>query len=283
MLPDVMFYYAKVFPKLKYFLRKRELATIIKLKDIEIVKRGSHEQPLFIDELIKYVNKKFLSLRYPNVHLKDVEKKLNKVQRKIWHYFVPGKLIELHYAVNHEHPNKPLDRIYFDIDRKNIPAEKAQRVALQFIETIENDASFTLKHRIFPMWTGNSFHVYLLLQKSISHSFYEKYFHINISNPGSSFSEKWISDVDKILSNTNVVAGHIKKKQCIIIDPSQSPSGKIGRCPFSLYVKNYSIISGIALPLTVTDLKNKNLVEELRRYTIEKVIKNLDVLAHRLP
>ena len=76
MLPDVMFYYAKVFPKLKYFLRKRELATIIKLKDIEIVKRGSHEQPLFIDELIKYVNKKFLSLRYPNVHLKDVEKSL---------------------------------------------------------------------------------------------------------------------------------------------------------------------------------------------------------------
>src|SRR3989344_4776697 len=109
---DVIFYYTHVFPKLKKFLKNREIATITWLKGNTIVKRGSNQNPLFIDELMSNINNKFMQLRQGDVHLKDVKNKLTKTQIKIWDYFVPRKLVELHYAVNHEHSNKLLDRIY---------------------------------------------------------------------------------------------------------------------------------------------------------------------------
>lgn len=280
---DVIFYYTKVFPKLKRFLKKREIATKIHLKEINIVKRGSKNQPLFIEDLIKNINKKFLDLRRRNTHLNDVKSKLTKKQINIWRYLVPRKLIELHYAINHEHPNKPLDRIYFDIDRKNIPAEKAQLVALKLIETIKKDKSFKLKYKIFPMWTGNSFHIYLLLNKKVPHSFYEKYMHTELNNQEATFTGRWAQKINKELKNIKVVAGHEKKSNYINIDPSQSPSGKLARCPFSLYVKTYTNVKGIAIPLSIADLKNKNLIKDLRSYNQEKVLKNLDKLAKKLP
>ncbi|MFH1592641.1 MAG: hypothetical protein ABIB47_04725 [Candidatus Woesearchaeota archaeon] len=282
MSQDVIFYYVKVFPKLKKFLKNREIATIMKLKDTEIVRRGSNHPPLYIKDL-KKINKKFQELRKGNIHLKDIESQLSNIQIKIWQYFVPRKLIELHYAVNQEHPNKPLERVYFDIDRKDIPAEKAQLVALKLIETIKKDKTFRLEYKIFPMWTGNSFHIYLLLKKKIPHSFYEKNFHVDINHQKDSFTGRWALKINKELKNIKVVAGHQKKQGYINIDPSQSPSGKISRSPLSLYIKNYSSIRGIALPLTIEDLKNKNLIKELRGYTIEKVIKNLNKLAKKLP
>jgi len=281
---DVIFYYSKVFPKLRKFLEDREIATITYLKDTTIVKRGSHDSPLHINELIKGINKKFLNLRKGReVHLKDVRSELTKQQIKIWEYFVPRKLITLHYAVNYEHPNKPLKRIYFDIDRENIPAEKAQLVALKLIETIKKDKTFKLKYKIFPMWTGNSFHVYLLLKKAVPHSFYEKHIHTELHNQEATFTGRWAQKINKELKNIKVIAGHEKKPGYINIDPSQSPSGKIARCPFSLYVKSYSSIKGIALPLSIQDLKNKNLVNKLRSYTPEKVIKEINQLAKKLP
>ncbi len=282
MTEDVLLYYQEVFPKLKKFLKGREIATKIYLKDVELLKRGSHDQPLYIDELIKNINKKFLELRKNN-HLKEVRSKLNKTQIKIWEYFVPRKLIELHYAINHEHPNKSLDRINFDIDRTNIPAEKAQVVALKLIETIKKDNSFKLKYKIFPMWTGNSFHVCLLLNKKISHSYYEKYIRAELHNHEESFTNKWAKKINKQLRNIKVIAGHEKRLDYINIDPSQSPSGKITRAPFSLYIKEYNKISGVAIPLTIDELKDKNLVKKLRSFNKEKVLKNLDSLAKKIP
>ncbi|MEK6934883.1 MAG: hypothetical protein AABW46_03320 [Nanoarchaeota archaeon] len=283
MVEDVLLYYAEIFPKLKKFLKNREIATKTYLKDIEFMKRGSHDGPLFIDELIKNVNKKFLDLRKGESHLKEVRDKLNKKQVQIWEYFVPRKLIELHYATNHEYPNKPLDRIYFDIDRKNIPAEKAQIVALKLIETIRKDKSFKLKYKIFVMWTGTSFHVYLLLKKKISHSFYEKNIHASLRNQEASFTGRWAMKVNKELKNIKVVASHEKKYGVINIDPSQSPSGKMARCPLSLYIKRYNKISGVAIPLSIDDLKDKDLVKKLRNYNKEKVLNNLSILSRKLP
>ena len=283
MQKDVISYYARVFPKLKKFLKKREMATITSLERTEIVKRGSHDKPLYINEVIKGLNKKFLELRKGDSHLKDIKPRLTKNQINIWNYFVPRKLIELHYAVNQEHPNRPLQRIYFDIDRLDIPAEKAQLVAIKLIETIKKDSSFRLKYKIFPMWTGNSFHIYLLLNNEISRSFYENNIHVDINKPKASFTGRWAIKINRELKNIKVVPGHERKTGFITIDPSQSPSGKIARCPFSLYIKGHSTIKGIALPLTIQDLKNKNLIKELRTYTMEKVIKNLNKLAKKLP
>ncbi len=279
---DVIFYYAKVFPKLKEFLGKREIATKTKLKDFEVLKRGSNKEPLYIDELVKGVNKKFLELRKGNTHLKDVREKLTKTQIKIWEYFVPRKLIEMHYAVNHEGKNKPLWRIYFDIDRKDLPAEKAQKVALALIKIIIKDKTFNKFNKIFPLWTGNSFHIYVLLKKPISHAYYEKYIHIDPKNPESSFTGRWIKQINMEFKEIAVSGGHEKEKGRIIIDPSQSPSGKIGRAPFSLYIKNYSSPGGYALPLSINDLENRNLIKELRSYTQEEIIRNIDNLAKNL-
>ncbi len=281
MTQDVIFYYRKIFPKLMKFLQEREIATKTMLKEVEIVKRGSNSPPLYIDELIKGVNDKFLNLRKEN-HLKDVKSKLTKTQIKIWEYIVPRKLVELHYATNHEHPNKPLKRIVFDIDRKDIPAEKAQVVALKLIEQIQKDKTFPIKYKIFPLWTGNSFHIYLLLQRSVTHDFYEKKIHIE-PNQDESFTGKWVRAITKELKEIKVAQSHEKKKGYIIIDPSQSPSGKITRAPFSIYAKSSSTIKGIALPLTIEDLKKKNLIKELRSYTTEKVIKNINKLSKKIP
>lgn len=283
MSEDVIFYYSEVFPKLKKFLKNHEIATKTYLKDIEFMKRGSHEPPLYIDELIKNINKKFLELRKGESHLKDIRNKLNKTQIKIWEYFVPRKLIELHYALNKEHPNKPIDRICFDIDRKNLPAEKAQVVALKLIETIKKDSSFNLKYKFFPMWTGNSFHIYLFLNKKIPHSFYEKYIHAELKNSKESFTNKWAKKINQELKNIKVIAGHEKKENYINIDPSLTPSGKISRSPFSLYIKKYNKISGISIPLTIDELKDKNLINKLRSYNKEKVLKNLNDLSKKLP
>ena len=281
MTQDVITYYRTVFPKLRKFLQKREIATKTMLKDFEIVKRGSNSPPLYIDELSKGVNEKFLSVRKENIHLKDVKHTLTKTQIKIWEYLVPRKLVELHYATNQEHPNKPLTRIVFDIDRKEIPAEKAQVVAVKLIEQIQKDKTFPIKYKIFPLWTGNSFHIYLLLNKPVTHEFYEKKIHVDQNNPEESFTGKWIKAIK--IKGIKVAPSHEKKKGVINIDPSQSPSGKITRAPFSIYTKSASTIKGIALPLTLEDLKKKNLIKELRSYTTEKVIKNIDKLSKKIP
>ncbi|MEK6826277.1 MAG: hypothetical protein AABX90_01470, partial [Nanoarchaeota archaeon] len=145
------------------------------------------------------------------------------------------------------------------------------------------DRDFTLSYKIFPMWTGNSFHVYLLLNKKVPHSYYEKNFHVEMDEPKKSFTGRWALKVDKELKNVKVIAGHQKRKGYVNIDPSQSPSGKIARSPFSLYVKSYSAVKGVAIPLTADELSEPNLVSGLRGYTIEKVIKNLNILAKKLP
>jgi len=283
MSEDVISYYSEVFPKLKKFLKNREIATKTYLKDMDFIKRGSHEPPLYINELIKNVNKKFIELREGDSHLKDVKSKLNKTQIKIWEYFVPRRLIALHYAVNKEHPNKPIDRICFDIDRKNLPAEKAQVVALKLIETIKKDSSFNLKYKVFTMWTGNSFHIYLFLNKKIPPSYYVRYIHAELNNSKDSFTNKWATQINKELKTIKVIAGHEKKEGFINIDPSLTPSGKISRCPFSLYIKKYNKISGISLPLSIDELQDKNLINKLRSYNKEKVLKNLDYLSKKIP
>jgi len=280
---DVIFYYAKVLPKLRKFLKGREIATKIKLKNYDIIKRGSDREPLYIEQLIKGLDKTFLSLRKEDVHLKDIKTQLTKTQVKIWDYFVPRKLIECHYAVNREHPQRPLQRILFDIDRKDVPAEKAQIVASYLIEKIQKDKTFPIPYKIFPLWTGNSFHVYLLLKKIVSHDFYERYIHIDPIHEEKSFTGRWIAQINKTLKGIEVSASHEKKRGVITIDPSLSPSGKLARAPFSLYVTSYSSSKGIALPITREELNEKDLVKELRSYTTEKVIKKISTFAKRIP
>ena len=64
----------------------------------------------------------------------------------------------------------------------------------------------------------------------------------------------------------------------INIDPSQTPSGKLCRAPFSLHMKNEKEVDGVAIPLEVKELNDKNLIKKLKGYTPENIIKELDKL-----
>jgi len=252
---DNVYYYSLVARKCRNFLKDRELAVKVYLPGgIRLMGRASKLGPLYADNLINAVDENFLELRVKN-HLRQVKEKLSEEQIKVWSYFFPRKLCEFHYAVNHEGSGKSLDRVYFDIDRSNQKKEDALKVAKKLENLIRKD--FSKKTLI--LWTGNSFHVYAFFKKSPS-SFYTDNF-----SGKDSLTSKWAKEIDENLK-INVVAGHERKRGKIIIDPSQSPSGKIGRVPYSLHISKNKI-DGVGY---VVGNENINFLESL---TAEKIIK----------
>jgi len=286
---DVIVYYSKIaaLAKMKKFLKGKEIATKILLtKGIPyFIKRGSKEPPLYIDELTKAVNSKFLDLRKTRQGISKIRGKLSKQQEKVWDYFPPRKLMDFFYATNNEGVGKPLERIFMDIDRSDQDVEKTRQVAMELAGAINRDKEFKKViggFTMLPMWTGASFHIYLLLKKKISKAVYEKQIHFSKNAPLEGFTGKWANAINKKLK-VKVVGGHQKQKGCINIDPSQSPSGKLARAPFSLHMKNAKTVDGIAIPLDVDMLKDKNLIKKLKSYTPEKILSELKQLARRLP
>jgi len=281
---EVLLYYGIVATKLKKFLHGKEIAAknwIPKGFLPYLIKRGSKSPPLFIEEFSDVVPK-FLETRGKIENLKDARAEITKTQSKIWDYFLPRKLSDFFYATNSEGAGKELERIFYDIDRKGQSVENAQIVASKFIETIKKDKSFRLKYKIFVMWTGSSFHVYLMLKQKITSSFYNKEIHFSKDKPLESFTGRWAEKI-KHEAGIKVIGGHEKKPGYINIDPSQSPSGKLARCPFSLHMRTARDIDGVAIPLKEEMLKDKNLIKKLKAYTPEKVITELDKLAENLP
>lgn len=277
---DVLEYYGKVAPYLKKFLKGKEIASKIHIKSFTIIKRGSKDKPLFIKDLIKAVDKRFLDLRKEH-HLKDVKDKLDENQINVWDYFVPRKLSEFLYATNNEGPGKDIERIFLDVDRTNLPAEISLKVTKELVKIIIKDKEFNgrFKNKLFVMWTGSSFHIYLMLEKKIKNFIYHNELAYGKSNPSGSFVGRWI---EQIKNKVNVIGGHEKLHDHIVIDPSQTPSGKLGRVPFSLHVKNNKI-DGIALPLGIKDLDRKDLVKKLKAYTPEKVLKEIRIWSKKMP
>lgn len=284
---DILFYYSTVAKKLVKFLKGKEIATKILLPKGPMpffLKRGSKQEPLYIEGFLKAVTPEFLEIRKNIERLGDAKPKLNKLQINVWEYFVPRKLVNFYYATNKEGAGKPIERIFFDIDRKEIIAEKAQQVTKLLIDLILKDKEFKklIKFKLFVMWTGSSFHVYLFLDKPVTTDFYNKYLHFSKNDPLASFTGRWAKEIKEKLK-INVIGGHEKIKNTINIDPSQTPSGKLARAPFCLHFKDAGTVDGIAIPLTVDMLNDKGLVKKLKAYTPKKVVDELEKLAKRLP
>ncbi len=286
---DVIVYYSKIASSacVKRFLTGKEIATKIWLsRGIPyFIKRGSKEPPLSIEELASAVDSDFLEARKSRMGLSTVRNKLNKTQQKIWDYFPPRKLMDLFYATNNEGRGKPLERIYFDIDRSGQGPDRAQKVAAELADLIRADSDFRKKvgnFDLFPMWTGSSFHIYLMLNKKIPNSVYDREIHFSKNRPTESFTGRWADEINKKLK-VKVIGGHQKSPGCINIDPSQSPSGKLARAPFSLHMKDAKTVDGVAIPLKIEMLGDKNLTSELKKYTPDRVLKELNSLAGRLP
>ncbi|MBN2478416.1 hypothetical protein JXB01_03955 [Candidatus Micrarchaeota archaeon] len=271
-VPEVLLYYSIISSKLKGFAGGREIAGKNHVKGRLLLKRGSQLEPLDISELSK-VDEKFLELRKTK-HLKDIEGKIPKVQEKLWRYFLPRKFADLFYAANYEKGNE-IRRIFYDIDRTDVERERVKEVALKFIELTEEKKPEWIKGKPFVMWTGDSFHIYLNLKKPVNTGFYER----NIRHD-MGFTLEMINELDREFGK--IKGGHEKKKGHIIIDPSQTPPGKLARLPFSLHVGDKGV-DGIAVPLSRKELENRKIIEELEEIKAGDVIKNLDKLGKNIP
>jgi len=282
---DVLLYYAIISEKLIGFLRNKEIATKIWLPHNNIrffLRRATAFRPLYIQDF-SHVSLEMIEMR-AKYNIGKVRNKLTEKQILLWDYFVPRKLVDFFYACNGEKRSKTIDRIFIDIDRgKKVDTETAREVTCKLVEIIENDLELQklIKYKVFVMWTGNSFHVYLILKNQIEASFYNKYLTNYRHQSGNSFIERWVKEIRKN-TGINVKVGHEKLKDYIIVDPSGTPIGKLARTPFSLHMKSATEIDGVALPLVKDELRNKQLIKKLRSYTPQRVVKELDSLSLHL-
>lgn len=285
---EVLLYYGVVATKLTKFLKDKEIAAknwfpLRPGAPPSVLKRGSKEEPLFIDEFIEAITPEFIELR--RLHLDGARSKLTHSQEKVWKYFVPRKLSDFFYATNNEGEGKPIERIFFDLDRGDgVDSEYAQKVAKEFVSVINEDQVNLERLNCsepFVVWTGSSFHVYLFLKKKMSSSFYDENFQVSAKEELQTTAQKWVNELKN--RGMKAIGSHEKVAGVVSIDPSQTPSGKLCRAPFSLHMKDLKTVDGVAIPLETKMLERKVLVEELREYTPEKVIKELDSLAKRIP
>ncbi len=283
---DVLYYYARVAPLLKSFLKGKPLATKVHLPKGNIpffLRRATTDGLLKIDDLITDVDLSMLKLRVNA--LADVRGQLTEKQQRIWSYFVPRKYVEFFYATNGEGIGASLERLFFDIDIKNVDTEIAQHVTAELIDIIAHDAQFrdiAGSFKFFVLWTGKSFHVYLLLNKVLPASFYERLISFTKEDPLRSFTGRWVTQIAKT-TYPKTQGGHEKKEGWVTIDPSQSASGKLARAPFSLHIKNAEAYDGIALPVDIRKLHDTTLIKDLQSYTPKKVLDNLNLFKPLIP
>lgn len=291
---DVLLYYGLLAPRLTRFLAGKELAAKNWMKPggptpPYLIKRGSREEPLNIEELVRGVSPELLRKR-ASPEWKKIQASLPPLEKKVSSYFLPRKLSDFFYATNGEKPGKPIERIFFDLDRGGkMKHEQAQEVARVFIEVLREDREFKtsigplLQGEPFVAWTGSSFHVYLFLKKAQPAPFYEQHFQYSKNNPEASFTGRWAQRIAKEVG-FEVGGGHEKIEDAIVIDPSQTPSGKLCRVPLgSLHMKSYTEVDGVSLPLENKLLSERGLTKELASYTPARLLDELGELAKRLP
>lgn len=289
---DLLYFYTRIAPATVMFLKGKEIASKIHIpsKTGFFIRRGSKDEPLFIEELCsKELNEEFFKMRAEIPREKAVsEKKLSNLQAKIWLYFPPSKCIDFFYACNREGQGKLIDRIFIDVDRVNLSSEDALEVTKKLLEIIKQDKALNnlINYSIKILWTGSSFHIYLMLKKSISLETYNKYFAYSKAEPLESFVGRWAEEISKT-TGIKVIGGHEKQKGCIVLDPSQTPSGKLARAPFSLHFEKNPIrkeksIDGICVPLNEKMLEDKQIIRKLKSLTPELVLKDLNEWAKNL-
>jgi hypothetical protein len=286
---DVLLFYGIMASRLKRFLEGKEIASRVWLPSTDrgfVIKRGSDKAQLYADELANAVTIDLVRLCSKG-DLSSAGKELTETQRKAWSYFVPRRLCDFFYATNNEGPGKPIERIFFDLDRgKGIGIEQAIQATRSFVEIIKEDRKIEeLTGQIDPFisWTGRSFHVFLFLEKSQPASFYDTYFKYSMNEPLASYTGRWVDTLRERVGY-NVSGGHEKMEGVLTIDPSQTPSGKLCRVPLgSLHMKDADTIDGVSIPVSEKMLKEKKIAGKLMAYRPRDVLINLEKHTADLP
>ena len=291
---ETLLVYACVAPHASRFVGGKEIAAknwIPKGPMPFLIKRGSREPPLTADGLAKAVTRDFLETRSKIEHLKDARGKITKQQETVWNYFLPRKLADFFYAANGETPGRSIDRVFFDLDRgAKMSVSQAREAAAAFVEAIEDDADFwksaegkNVRGAPFVAWTGSSFHVYLFFAKPQPARIYDEAFQYSKNEPEANFTGRWVAALRKKVG-FKVSGGHEKIADAIIVDPSQTPSGKLARVPLgSLHMKDAKTVNGVSVPLEAKRLSEKSLEKELLALTPHAVLENLAEYARLLP
>ena len=272
---DVLPYYCFSAHFTQGFAGDRELASRIWIPEgPRLVKRAARLGKLTASNMAGLFSADFFRKR--KGHLKDAG--IEGPEKLAWQYFPPRKLADLFYATNHEGAGKPVDRIFFDIDRgKGMDAEQARRVAELLLERLKSEqfSEELGKARTFQLWTGHSFHVYAFLDSSIDHDRYDSLF-----GPDGRFSS-WADDISREVG-IKVVWGHEKGSDRIVIDPSQTPSGKLDRMPFSLHMKDGRTVDGVSVPLDEKSLHEQGITDYLASLELAGIVENIEKLAEPL-
>lgn len=254
---DCLSYYIKVLPKIKKFVGDRELATktyVPKAIPPFILHRGSKDPALKASDI--KVTQAFLKKRVGK-KLHQVEKDLSEKDQLVWRYFVPRKLVEMHYACNYEGAGKSFDRVFIDVDAgKGVDDTKYAAVVKQLLKEIRSDK--TISGQIKLIWTGKGIHVYLMLSGKKPHSFYDKYFAFGKNT----LTTKWAKAISE-KTKVKTKAGHERTPNTVILDTSATPSGKLARVPYSLHLSSKGVLNGVSVPIKEKDLDNLNSLKNL--------------------
>ncbi len=283
---DVLGLYRKIAPYLEEFLEGKEIASktwVPKAKIPYFLNRAGKLGELWIEDF-RQIDEEFLKLRVGH-HLNEVKDGLNERQIKLWRYFVPRKYSEFYYATNGEGEGKAIERIFIDIDRTNLSPLKSLKVTRLLVELIEKqieeDDEFSIVKSIAVYWTGSSFHVYCFLSKPQPADFYEKLQFHSETVLFQSWTDVWVRKIRQMV-DFKVTGGHEKRDNYIVIDPSQTPSGKLARVPLGcLHIKNYEP-DGISVPLSEKMLYDDGIIEWLKSLTPEEVVKKAENLSKYL-
>lgn len=278
---DVLLLYGIASKACEDYLGDRELCgkNLIP-KGPKLLKRGSKMEPLTAEEMAEAVDEEFLRTRSEIKHLKDARSEITDTQEKVWRYFLPRKYSEFLYATNGEGEEKPIKRIFYDIDRgPGVSAGESLEVTREFVRFLEDDPKVQeVKDKMIVSWTGNSFHVEIDMVEGKKHGFYEEHVFTSEKEKLDTITERAIGEI-KNKTDVDVIGGHEKKKEKIAIDPSQTPSGKLDRLPLgSLHMKDAETVDGLSVPVTKKELFEEDILERLRGYTPRKVVENIDEL-----
>ncbi len=282
---DVTLLYALAADAMQDYLGERELSGKIPIPDGPVLlKRGSELAPLTAAELVAAVDEDFLTLRNDPGHLDDARDDLTDVQEKVWQYFYPRKYAEFLYATNHEGEGKPIDRIFFDIDRAgDITAEDALQVTRRFVEVLEDDeVAADITELMIIKWTGASFHVELLLTEKQPGFFYDNHVFASKTTKKDTITGRAVKTLNEEMDLT-VVGTHEKEEGHVVIDPSQTPSGKLNRVPLgSLHMADAETVDGVSVPLTKDELFDDGVLDMVQSYTPDSLVRDMDELGEKL-
>lgn len=283
---DVLLLYGLVAGANETYLGDRELAAKVHLPNgPTLLNRGSDREPLTADELSSAVDESFLRTRDDAEDLEAARDRLTDAQVTVWQYFPPRTRSEFLYATNYEGEGKPVDRVFFDIDRgADVSAEQARDVTRAFVEFLDDDAGTReVIESMVISFTGNSFHVDLMLESAQPPDFYHDEVFTTESRQVDTITERGVDAVNDAV-DIPVVGGHEKRPGEVNIDPSQTPSGKLNRVPLgSLHLADAETVDGISVPLTRDELRDDDLIDRLTAYTPERVVAELESLAEKLP